>query len=1369
MVETSYQMSENIVIDHSKQTADEISNILNEFEMKIREQEREEHEEEELPENQLMCPRDVTKLWPWLDYTQLRNRPVRVDDPQADRSITSPKMPILTPVTPCKSPRSSLAAPSPQKFNRAVSGFRTPKKITDALLEDDFDLMDFCDNSDVSLINDILNSTDFSKELDSFREEREREVKVVRNWFNANKRAKVREVMTQTTQYYDGVQIASDNVYTQFKEPSPDVDRRKQVMSYTMDREDRGDIITSAFEFSDDVNAPKVAYKENIPLERVQLPTTYISSQIKKQFFTQGPSRTYSYKYDPRHRMEVQGRAVHTEVASGSSSIPGADIKVPDVSQRLNKMQGDPMKRNIPQFDGLGEDDIVKMLDESDDDIIKVEESSEDEDDETSVDQLDGAADEENASRAAQEKAQGRYASSSINMRAEAINMDPKNTTPTTSGPILLHSTLGNTQASPGSSRGPTPARTPVTPHLEGDISPNASDHPVLCSDCGNSYGSRKSYDAHLSGCAAMVRLMERREESGGEKAKQKVTPDGEGHSPRKDFSIMGLLTKEDVKLETKHNTTDDDIMILSESITQQPPKQTRDPKRAIMRPPSQPKSVPTAPPHSSTSLPYSQYSTSTTSAAQVYGQYSAPPAPMQPQLAQTYPYGSAVIQYPYGYAQGVLGVPAVGLSPMPSTMMGGYIALPGVQPIYYNPPIAGYSVSPQMAPSSFIAPSGLPQSMLTQQPQLLQQSQPQLPQAHPQIQPAQPPQRQMPSAHSQPSQAQPQPLQHYSYPPLSQPSRSSPVIHIDHEPPNLSPAVSRAPPQNPAFSSNTSTAPPQTPAFSSNTSTAPPPRKIARVQPTPHIVRPIPTKAAPAPPPAHRFPGASLPGPSTTLPKAPILSPAHVTKDPMLALNSLSKNPTAQQELATDLSISHKSSIAVPPPAHQTTTASRMSPMYPKPPTPVSSVPSRLLPSPCGRLSPKHEIIELDSKPSSPAISDNVYSCSSPEPDQWANRGKGSNMHITTKASKTSSIKVVMQRNESDAYNITEMMIRDGSLSDYKINPRDAIDALKAKTKIARKQRLKEAFRVDLDKNGEFSHAENTFVNEVNVEDDDSKSTNSGPPVYGASTSSASTSKTKTGPHIMYSLFSEDGGFSAESSDITSLWRMVYDAVSASRASQKMAAPPAGLVPSGEEMLGLTHSALRYLLEQFPGARKATKYEWKHQEPPPPAEDIKENPSGSARSEPYRGRKEHDMFAWLASRHRKMPHPNVGFKLPPELAAEAHLMGSSNRRATSLDLPMAMRFRHLAKNAKEAVGVYCSGIHGVGLFCKREIQGGEMVIEYAGEEIRAMLTDNREKFYDSKGIGCYMFRVDDDFVIDATLKGNSARFINHSCDVSKQ
>lgn len=59
------------------------------------------------------------------------------------------------------------------------------------------------------------------------------------------------------------------------------------------------------------------------------------------------------------------------------------------------------------------------------------------------------------------------------------------------------------------------------------------------------------------------------------------------------------------------------------------------------------------------------------------------------------------------------------------------------------------------------------------------------------------------------------------------------------------------------------------------------------------------------------------------------------------------------------------------------------------------------------------------------------------------------------------------------------------------------------------------------------------------------------------------------------------------------------------------------------------------------------------------------------------------------------------------------------------------------------------------------------MVIEYAGELIRSTLTDKRERYYDSRGIGCYMFKIDDKLVVDATMRGNAARFINHSCEVS--
>ena len=43
------------------------------------------------------------------------------------------------------------------------------------------------------------------------------------------------------------------------------------------------------------------------------------------------------------------------------------------------------------------------------------------------------------------------------------------------------------------------------------------------------------------------------------------------------------------------------------------------------------------------------------------------------------------------------------------------------------------------------------------------------------------------------------------------------------------------------------------------------------------------------------------------------------------------------------------------------------------------------------------------------------------------------------------------------------------------------------------------------------------------------------------------------------------------------------------------------------------------------------------------------------------------------------------------------------------------------------------SPIHCRGLFCLRDIDTGEMVIEYTGMVIRSVLTDKREKYYESK------------------------------------
>lgn len=39
---------------------------------------------------------------------------------------------------------------------------------------------------------------------------------------------------------------------------------------------------------------------------------------------------------------------------------------------------------------------------------------------------------------------------------------------------------------------------------------------------------------------------------------------------------------------------------------------------------------------------------------------------------------------------------------------------------------------------------------------------------------------------------------------------------------------------------------------------------------------------------------------------------------------------------------------------------------------------------------------------------------------------------------------------------------------------------------------------------------------------------------------------------------------------------------------------------------------------------------------------------------------------------------------------------------------------------------------------------------------------------YEASGIGSsYLFRIDDDLIIDATKTGNLARFINHCCEVN--
>ncbi|KAL6863720.1 hypothetical protein ACP4OV_016623 [Aristida adscensionis] len=77
------------------------------------------------------------------------------------------------------------------------------------------------------------------------------------------------------------------------------------------------------------------------------------------------------------------------------------------------------------------------------------------------------------------------------------------------------------------------------------------------------------------------------------------------------------------------------------------------------------------------------------------------------------------------------------------------------------------------------------------------------------------------------------------------------------------------------------------------------------------------------------------------------------------------------------------------------------------------------------------------------------------------------------------------------------------------------------------------------------------------------------------------------------------------------------------------------------------------------------------------------------------------------------------------------------------------------------------SRIHGFGVFAKVAHKAGDMMIEYIGEIVRPPISDTRERrIYNSLvGAGTYMFRIDDERVIDATRAGSIAHLINHSCE----
>ena len=82
-----------------------------------------------------------------------------------------------------------------------------------------------------------------------------------------------------------------------------------------------------------------------------------------------------------------------------------------------------------------------------------------------------------------------------------------------------------------------------------------------------------------------------------------------------------------------------------------------------------------------------------------------------------------------------------------------------------------------------------------------------------------------------------------------------------------------------------------------------------------------------------------------------------------------------------------------------------------------------------------------------------------------------------------------------------------------------------------------------------------------------------------------------------------------------------------------------------------------------------------------------------------------------------------------------------------------------------ERLAVRRSHIHGWGLYTKVDVSKDDFIIEYVGQVIRNNMGDKREEYYDKAGVGsCYLFRLDEDCIVDATRRGHIGRFINHCC-----
>ncbi|XP_053116149.1 histone-lysine N-methyltransferase 2C isoform X3 [Hemicordylus capensis] len=219
-------------------------------------------------------------------------------------------------------------------------------------------------------------------------------------------------------------------------------------------------------------------------------------------------------------------------------------------------------------------------------------------------------------------------------------------------------------------------------------------------------------------------------------------------------------------------------------------------------------------------------------------------------------------------------------------------------------------------------------------------------------------------------------------------------------------------------------------------------------------------------------------------------------------------------------------------------------------------------------------------------------------------------------------------------------------------------------------------------------------------------------------------------------------------------VWDKILEPVASVRKTSEMLQLfPAYL--KGEDLFGLTVSAVARIAESLPGVEACEHYTFRYGRNPLMELPLAINPTGCARSEP------------------KMSTHVKRFVLRPHTLNSTSTSKSFQSTVTGeLNAPYSKQFVHSKSSQyrkmktewKSNVYLARSRIQGLGLYAARDIEKHTMVIEYIGTIIRNEVANRKEKLYESQNRGVYMFRIDNDHVIDATLTGGPARYINHSC-----